>query len=399
MGQETMGKLRASAFRSLSGKAGRVAIGAAATVGVIATAASAANAATPSFTPGTPQLATISGSSGNPAPWNEWQGDQGTSSALAALGVANPAQVLPTFEPASGTTDVPNVSVFDGENPTDSDTSTPYQSGTVGTPGPLAGYCGSGDWDAESGFNFSASNPLSLPTPSTQPANVTLPLGPEYFPHVVLNADGSLTGYFDYRPKDEDEAVLAATSTDGGKDWTFDAKALEQNAGYCASSDINDDGQGHPNVLNFGGATSTAGVTSGGTNNLYTLQRPAGDDLGIGMLVHSLAGATASNPLAGVPASQSVGIDPDTFDEDAAAVTVPTSAPGVALTVQNTGTYGQLDALTPGGFVDLGTAGTPTAGNASASDVITCTGVTPSTPAPIRASVRPRARLRVVRVS
>lgn len=348
-----------------------VAAGAAATVPGVSVASTG-------FTPQTPTLATITGTSSNPAPWNEWQGDLGSSSVLNTLSVANPLQVLPTYEPQplSTTTKYPNVSITGAASPTDSDTSVPYESGTVGTPGPLAGYCGSGDFDAETGL----ASPLlgtaagSVPGVSTQPVGLTLPLGPAYFPHIVLNSDGSLTGYFDYRPKDEDEAVVAATSTDGGKDWTFDDKALEQNANLCAASDINDDGQGHPNVLNFGG-TTTGDVTTGGSNNLYTLQRPAGDDAGIGMLVHSLSAATASAPLAGVPAKQSIGVDPDTFDEDNAAVAVPTSGGGVTLNVQNTGTYGQVDALVPGGFVDLGANGTPTAGNASKAEVIQCTGV------------------------
>ena len=350
-------------------------------VAAFALSASAAEAA-PSYVPGTPQLSTITGTSGNPAPWNEWQGDLGSSSVLNTLNVADPIQVLPTYEPQplSTTTAYPNVSITGAASPTDSDTSVPYESGTVGTPGPLNGYCGSGDFNAETG---QASSLLgiaagSVPAVSTQPSGVTLPLGPDYFPHVVLNADGSLTGYFDYRPKDEDEAVLAATSTDGGKDWTFNDKALEQNPGVCAASDVNDDGQGHPNVLNFGGTTSNADVTSGGVNNLYTLQRPAGDNAGIGMLVNSLAAATASAPLAGVPAKQSIGIDPDSFDEDSSAVAVPTSGQGVTLNVQNTGTYGEVDALVPGGFVDLGATGTPNAGNSSAADVIQCTGVTAS---------------------
>jgi ribosomal protein L23 len=364
--------------RSVASRRLRVAVaitGSAIAAGAAA-AAPAVSQASATFVPQMPSLATIAGTQSNPAPWNEWQGDEGSAGQLSILGVVDPAQVLPTYEPAQGSTAVPNLSVFDGSNPTDSDTSTPYESGTVGTPGPLAGYCGSGDWDAESGESGTA------PTPSSQPVGVTLPLGPYYFPHIVLNANGSLTGYFDYRPKDEDEAVVAATSTDGGKDWTFDDQALEQNAGYCASSDTNDDGQGHPNVLNFGGSTSTGDVTSGGTNDLFTLQRPAGDNAGVGMLVHSLSGASASQPLAGLPKSQPVGIDPDSFDADSSAVTVPAQGNGtVSLTVENTGRYGQVGALVPGGFVDLGRSGTAIAGNSGAADVIDCTGVTASTPA------------------
>ncbi len=147
----------------------------------------------------------------------------------------------------------------------------------MGTPGPLDGYCGTGSQAAE-----------SAGAPVRQPAGTTLPLAPAYFPHVVRNPDGTLTGYFDYRPKDADEAIIVARSTDNGQSWTYEGEALEQNPGYCPSADVNDDGEGHPNV-----------ITVGGTTRLYTLQRPAGDNPGVGLLVHTLAAPTSSDPLSG----------------------------------------------------------------------------------------------------
>jgi hypothetical protein len=348
-------------------------------------------AADTTYVPGTPRLATITdnSSTGARAPWNEWQGDPAgaSSNGLSFLitgdnaSVINPLQVLPTYEPAASSTAYPDVALDQGATSGDLDTTVPYQSGVVGSPGPLAGYCGTGDFNTETGLGTG-----SQPNVTTQPNGVTLPLGPAYFPHVVLNADGSLTGYFDYRPKDQNEAVLAATSTDGGRDWTFDQRALQQDAGYCASADTNDDGQGHPNVLNFGGTTTARDVTSGGTNDLFTLQRAAGDNSGVGLLVHNLtaAGASAGLPLGDLPSSQPIGLDPDSFDEDSADVTVPTAAevsggtPAATLTVQSTGSVGTVNALVAGGFVDLGADGTVSAGDSGASDVIQCTGVTPS---------------------
>ena len=113
-----------------------------------------------------------------------------------------------------------------------------------GTPGPLDGYCSSLGANPETG------------TPVPQPAGTSLPFSPYYFPDVVRNPDGSLTGYFDYRPKDADEAITVARSTDNGKTWVAEGKALEQNHGYCPTADTNDDGQGHPYVASIGGTTS-----------------------------------------------------------------------------------------------------------------------------------------------
>ena len=64
---------------------------------------------------------------------------------------------------------------------------------------------------------------------------------------------------------------------------------------YCPSADINDDGEGHANIISVGGVS-----------RLYTLQRPAGDSQGVGELVHTTS-PTLSNPLAGLPASEKIG--------------------------------------------------------------------------------------------
>ena len=44
---------------------------------------------------------------------------------------------------------------------------------------------------------------------------------PFYFPF-VSGRGLNLQGYFDYRPRNINEAVVAATSADGGKTWTFE---------------------------------------------------------------------------------------------------------------------------------------------------------------------------------
>lgn len=264
------------------------------------------------YQPGVPGLATITNGY-SAAPWN-----------LTQAGAVYPAA-------GSGTDGV-----------------SPYPSGTVGAPGPLAGYCGPGG-------NAQA----ATASPARMPSGTTLPLSPAYFPHIVRNLDGSLTGYFDYRPKDADEAIVVARSRDNGTSWVYEGQALEQNQGYCPNADINDDGEGHPNVL-------TVGLRS----FLYTLQRPAGDNNGVGLLVHQLnpIAGFLGDPLFGVPASEQVGVDPDAFA--ARRVTVPASG-GTAVDIPLTEPVGSgPEQLVAGPFVDL--TRTP---HASAADVITCTGV------------------------
>ena len=124
------------------------------------------------------------------------------------------------------------------------------------------------------------------------PAGATLPLAPAYFPHIVRNSDGSLTGYFDYRPKDADEALMAATSTDDGKDWTYAGEALEQNPGYCPRADTNDDGEGHANVITVGRQHLPLHAGRG---------RP---ETCRGSAWSSTDLPTETNPLSGLPASE-----------------------------------------------------------------------------------------------
>ena len=49
---------------------------------------------------------------------------------------------------------------------------------------------------------------------------------PYYFP-TSFGHGSRLQGYFDWRPKDIDEAVVAAYSNDAGRSWTFQQKVLE----------------------------------------------------------------------------------------------------------------------------------------------------------------------------
>jgi hypothetical protein len=130
---------------------------------------------------------------------------------------------------------------------------------------------------------------------------------PYYFPFIT-GRGSHLQGYFDYRPKDIDEAVVAASSSDAGRTWQFQQKVLELRT-TCptqlqkdpdgdkdnpndGNNDDNgdDDGQGHQFILTIGGHTY-----------LYTLERANGhidvDDL----YVHELF-PKPGLPLNGAPA-------------------------------------------------------------------------------------------------
>jgi hypothetical protein len=256
-------------------------------------------------------------------PWNSSQGDPSAGSAYPS------SDLLPKFsfggpETALGGVSEPNVAVYPAASGT-----VPYASGVAGTPGPLDGYCTSLGANPETG------------SPVSQPAGTTLPFAPYYFPDVVRNADGSLTGYFDYRPKDADEAITVARSSDGGKTWTNEGEALEQNNGYCPTADTNDDGQGHPYVGAIGDSTK-----------LYTLQRPAGDYEGVGMLVHDVE-PSASDPLGALHSTESVGIDPNTYAT--AEVEVPTSG-GVSIPVSTLGSEGSPEHIVAGAYEDFNAA-------------------------------------------
>jgi hypothetical protein len=295
---------------------------------LVSAAASAAAGATV-YSPETPTVDTVSG-----GPWNTSQGDASAGSPYQS------ADLLPTFTPGGSETtlggiDEPNLAVYPAATG-----AAPYPSGVAGTPGPLDGYCSSLGANPETG------------SPVSQPAG-TLPMSPYYFPDVVRNSDGSLTGYFDYRPKDAEEAITVARSTDNGASWSTEGEALGENSGYCPTADANDDGQGHPYVTSVDGAT-----------DLYTLQRPAGDNSGIGLLVHHVSPAGA-DPLSALPANQPVGVDPNTFATGE--VSVPSGTEGVSIPVSTLGSAGSPEQIVAGPYEDLNAP-------SRSSAIVTCTG-------------------------
>jgi hypothetical protein len=134
---------------------------------------------------------------------------------------------------------------------------------------------------------------------------------PYYFPFVRRREGGILEGYFDYRPRNEQEAVVAATSADWGATWQFKGEALALNP-YCpfdaTDPDNNyvtvngvkteygfnpdnaaDNGLGHPIVL-----------TVKGVQRIYQLNRANNHIDSDQLVVHTL-NPWALGSLAGLP--------------------------------------------------------------------------------------------------
>lgn len=131
-----------------------------------------------------------------------------------------------------------------------------------------------------------AVDPLAgFPTP-----NPGLNFFQPYYQAFVTGTDRTLQGYFDYRIKDTREAVVAASSTDGGRTWTFQSEVLRYDSPSLTDAGAADDaGEGHPFVMTIGGHTY-----------LYTLDRSAANVDSAGLIVREIT-PTSNDPVAGAP--------------------------------------------------------------------------------------------------
>jgi hypothetical protein len=144
------------------------------------------------------------------------------------------------------------------------------------------------------------SNGNQVPNPGSER------MQPYYFPFITGHGN-HLQGYFDYRPKDIDEAVVAASSDDAGRTWNFQQEVLELRT-TCpmqlqkdpdgdkdnkndGNNDDNgdDDGQGHQFILSIGGHTY-----------LYTLDRAVNHIDSDDLYIHEVT-PQHGLPLAGAP--------------------------------------------------------------------------------------------------
>ena len=351
---------------------------------VLAFGAAVAAAAGPAYVAGTPLLDTVTATASNPAPWTLSQGDPSAApydNSLPTFSFGG----TPTVEFSSIST--PNLSVYPGSATTaNASGSLPYATGFAGTPGPLAGYCVSGGPNPETGAVL------------RQPVGSTLAMSPYYFPFVMRNPNDPkvLTGFFDYRPKDSDEAIVVANSFDNGNTWHYIDEKLELNTNLCPDGIQNDNGEGHPYVNQIDGSYY-----------LYTLNRVSGDALGQGLLVHKLNWATSSkypfgDPIAALPAQEPVdaGPNPDNtqtggtppgYDNQVTeagattatkAVTVPNyqeNQTGVSIEVGSTANFANLKGGPGGQFVDVGTGESYSSLNDSTLPIIHCTEKTKAT--------------------
>jgi hypothetical protein len=154
---------------------------------------------------------------------------------------------------------------------------------------PYAGYCVGGQVQTAQGFN---------------------PMQPYYFPFVRPNS-GWIQGFFDYRPRNEQEATVSAISTDGGKSWVFKDQALGLNP-YCPADPTDPDNN---NVIvsgvsvPYGSNSDNAGdnglghsfvMTIRGVQLLYQLNRANNHIDHDQLVVHTLM-PKGTHPLAGLP--------------------------------------------------------------------------------------------------
>ena len=113
---------------------------------------------------------------------------------------------------------------------------------------PVQATIAGGPWTLGQGGTATGGGAYDGPTPYCTPGNsgggtllvnptaVVNTFNPYYFPFVVGSGQ-SVKGYFDYRPKNINEAVVAATSTNAGQSWTFQEMA-EQLTTECPNSDL-----------------------------------------------------------------------------------------------------------------------------------------------------------------
>ena len=168
-------------------------------------------------------------------------------------------------------------------------TKTPFNPPTTKFGTPYKNYCVGSQVQTAQGFN---------------------PMQPYYFPFVRPNT-GWIQGFFDYRPRNEQESVVTAISTDLGKSWVFKDQAVGLNP-YCPADATDPDNN---NVIVDGVSTDYVSppnaadnglghafvMTIGGVQLMYQLNRANGHIDSDPLVVHTLM-PNGTHPLASLPA-------------------------------------------------------------------------------------------------
>jgi hypothetical protein len=143
-----------------------------------------------------------------------------------------------------------------------------------------------------------------------QPARGVNPMQPYYFPFVRSNGD-ELEGFFDYRPRNEQEATVAAISRDGGKSWRFEGEVLRLNP-FCPADPTDPDNNNvtidgvstpygsDPNSAADNGLGHAFVMTLGGVERIYHLNR-ANNHIDHDPLVVHMLTPRDDDALAGLP--------------------------------------------------------------------------------------------------
>jgi hypothetical protein len=119
-----------------------------------------------------------------------------------------------------------------------------------------------------------------------------------YYQSFVAGNDQVMQGFFDYRPYKLEEAIVAAASSDFGRTWTFQQKALDFSPSVDdAAAPASDVANGHPFVATVNGKTF-----------LYNLDRSKGFVGKDELIVHEITAPTPGAPLNGVPAKAQLGL-------------------------------------------------------------------------------------------
>jgi len=137
------------------------------------------------------------------------------------------------------------------------------------------------------------------------------PMQPYYFPFVRGRGE-FLEGFFDYRPRNEQEATVAALSFDRGRSWFFEGEALRLNP-YCPADPTDPDNNNvvvngistpygsDPNSAADNGLGHSFVLTVRGVEHIYHLNR-ANNHIDHDQLVVHTLNRKAPDPLAGLPA-------------------------------------------------------------------------------------------------